>query len=501
VSLEDRLHPLLSAYVASPQWVKSTIGHAYAAVPDRIKYGAAFKRFRAETRRCYQVDGLSEAVEAKLMETLHCALSEVPAYSAYREILGQRLSPKSLLSHMPLTSKIDIKADLTRYLSPRRRPHEMLEMFTGGSTANPMRFFAHKHFTRPKEAAYFQDFDSRAGLRSGDIILNLRGRSVAGAGQPGGRMWMFEPIRRHLILSSDHMEPRFMPEYVKALRQWRPTAIHAFPSALYPLARWLDAHPEPAVTDRIHGIELTSENTYDYQLALFRRVFHCPVIRGYGHTERVLLAATMPDDDRFFFWPLYGYLELIDSSGREIKEPGILGEIVGTSFDNAVMPFVRYRTGDMGVWSDTPHRSLQGFQVLERIEGRLQDFVVCSDRRLVSITTLGSAHFRDLADVETIQYEQHEAGRLVLKVVCERDLDDRQRAAIATAVRSKTQDGCEVTVVRVASVEQTVLGKTRLLVQHLDVSGFLGSGMDPQLASGRSLDATGGTDERSPAAS
>lgn len=479
MALEDWLHPLLPRYVASPQWVKSSIGQVYAAVPKGLKYGRRFPRFQAEVERCSRGEGLAEAVDEKLSATLREALLHVPAYSAYRGLLDERMPPRELLARLPLTSKLDIKADTGRYLSRRFGPGDRLEMFTGGSTSNPMRFYFHKHITRPKESAYFEDMDARAGLQPGDVVLNLRGRSVPGAGEAGRRMWMFEPIKRHLILSSDHLEPRFMPEYVQALRDGKPTFVHAFPSALYPLARWLDAHPEPEITQRIHGIELTSENTYDHQLELFRRVFECPVIRGYGHTERVLLAATMPDDDRYFFWPLYGFLELVDSEGAPITQPGMLGEIVGTSFDNGVMPFVRYRTGDMGAWGERPHPQLPGFQVLERIEGRLQDFVVCHDRRLVSVTTLGAAHFADLAQVETIQYEQSTAGLLKLRVVCERALDDVQRDAIEHAVLAKTQGGCSVEVERVARIEPTARGKSRMLIQHLDISMYLGaSGLD-----------------------
>jgi phenylacetate-CoA ligase len=475
MSLEDRLHPWLSSYVASPQWVKSTIGRAYSLLPRRVKYGRMFPSFQAEVRRSYQLDGLAQAVDAKLMRTLSAALRNVPAYRAFRPLLDEGLSARELLARLPLTCKTDIKAQPQQYLSASAGSDDLLEMFTGGSTANPMRFFSQKNVTRPKESAYFEDLDQRAGLKGGEVILNLRGRTVPGAGEPGQRLWMFEPIKRHLILSSDHLEPRFMPEYVDAIRHWKPGFVHAFPSALYPLARWLDAHPSPEITDLIHGVLLTSENTYDHQLALFKRVFHCPVIRGYGHTERALLAATLPGDDRYFFWPLYGYLELVDARGHAITEPGVLGEIVGTAFDNEVMPFVRYRTGDMGAWSSAPHPGLPGFPVLERIEGRMQDFVVCRDHRVISVTTLGAAHFSDLADFESIQYEQSTPGRLTLRVVSGREIDARQRAAIELAVRQKTQGGCEVDVLRVPRIEPTAAGKQKMMLQHLDVSDYLGA--------------------------
>ncbi len=369
MALEDLLHPLLSSYVASPQWVKSTVGRIYAGVPKSIKYGSRYPRFRSDVKACYDSAEIADAVEAKLMATLRIALRDVPVYSRFRHLLARDLPARTLLSHLPLTTKLEIKANPKQYISARSGATDMLEMFTGGSTSNPMRFFAQKHVTRPKESAYIEDLDRRAGLRDGDVILNLRGRSVPGAGEPGRRLWMFEPIKRHLILSSDHLEPRFMAEYVSALREWKPTFVHAFPSALYPLARWLDAHPAPDITERIHGIELTSENTYAHQLEMFRRVFRCPIIRGYGHTERVLLAATMPDDDRYFFWPLYGYLELVDGDGLPITQPGIVGEIVGTSFDNAVMPFVRYRTGDMGAWGKKITRSCPVFRCSNASKG------------------------------------------------------------------------------------------------------------------------------------
>ena len=58
MALEDQLHSLLPSYVASPQWVKSIVGGAYAAIPRRIKYGDRFPQFQAEVRRCYQSHGL-----------------------------------------------------------------------------------------------------------------------------------------------------------------------------------------------------------------------------------------------------------------------------------------------------------------------------------------------------------------------------------------------------------------------------------------------------------
>jgi len=380
-----------------------------------------------------------------------------------------------VLAQLPVTDKLDIKRDPDVYLSRVHPASARLEMHTGGSTRHPMRFYLQKHVTRPKEYAYMSDFRSRLGAESDELVLSLRGRTVPTAAEPDGRVWMLEPIRRQLILSCDHLERRFMPRYAEALAQHRPTWIEAFPSALYPLARWLAQNPLPEFTRSVKGVMLFSETVNDAQREAIRAAFPCPVIAHYGHSERVLMAATLPDDGRYFFWPQYGHFELLDERDRPITEPGRIGFIVGTSFDNQVMPFVRYRTGDLAVLSESGHPSLAGFPACDRILGRLQEFVVCGDHRLVSITTLGVAHFPELEPAEAIQYEQQEPGRLQLKVVAEKPLGDAALERIARAVERKTQGGCTVAAVQVPRIDRTARGKARMIVQHLDVRRYFGA--------------------------
>jgi phenylacetate-CoA ligase len=348
-------------------------------------------------------------------------------------------------------------------------------MFTGGSTRNPMQFYLQKHVSRPKEYAFIHDFRERVGMGAADPVLALRGRTVPTAAQSGGSIWMYEPIKRQLILSSDHLERRYMPAYAQALALHRPVYIEAFPSALYPLARWLAANPMPEFTREVKGVMLYSENVYGFQMEKFREVFGCPILTHYGHSERVLMAASMPDDDRYFFWPQYGYFELLDAENRPITQPGKLGFVVGTSFDNKVMPFVRYRTGDLAVLSERGHPLLPGYPACERIVGRLQEFIVCRDHRLVSITTIGVAHFPELAAVETIQYEQDRPGHVTLKVVADHGLTPDQTDRIGRAVAAKMQGGCEVDVVQVDHIARTARGKSRMLVQNLDIRRYFGA--------------------------
>jgi phenylacetate-CoA ligase len=468
LAVEDLLHPLLGKYLRGPGWLRTAAGAAYARLPKRVRLGAAYDDFRRAIAATRGASHAEAYASAKLAETLAWTLETVPAYRPWRHLLSQLSDPRAVLAQLPIADKLHIKHATEAYLSRGMPRSAALATFTGGSTSTPMRFFLQKHVTRPKEHAFVDDFRARVGADDGDVVLALRGRSIAGA-ERGEPLWAYEPIRRHLMLSCDHMEHRFMRAHARVLAQWRPTYIEAFPSALYPLATWLETHPLPQFTRNLKGVMLFSENAYGFQMEKFRRVFGCPVVAHYGHSERALMAATQPHDERYFFWPQYGWLELVDAQDRPITEPGRLGYVVGTSFDNRVMPFVRYRTGDLAMLGEREDPRLPGHRVLERIAGRLQEFVRCADGRLVSITTLGTAHFPELCALEAIQYEQERAGEVRLHVVSAERLDPRVARRIARAVEEKLQGGCRVAVARVPHIERTPRGKARMLVQHLDL--------------------------------
>jgi len=236
MAIEDLLHPYLGKYLESPGWLKASAGRAYSLLPPRMRLGRAYER-HAEEVRAAGAEALARLAERKLSETLGWAFDTVPAYGGFKGLLGARRDAREVLAQLPVTDKLDIKRHAERYLSTAMPAQARLEMFTGGSTRNPMRFYLQKHVTRPKEYAYVQEFRRRVGATGEDLVLALRGRTVPSAAQPGGSIWMVEPIKRQLILSSDHLERRFMPAYAEALAQHRPRFIEAFHKALYKLAR------------------------------------------------------------------------------------------------------------------------------------------------------------------------------------------------------------------------------------------------------------------------
>lgn len=217
------------------------------------------------------------------------------------------------------------------------------------------------------------------------------------------------------------------------------------------------------------------ENVFDYHLTLLKKVFACPVLRHCGHAERALMAVSMPDDDHCFFWPQYGYFALVHEAGKSITKPGMLREMAGTGVDNQVMLFVRGPTGDMAILSNTPDPLLPGCPMGERIESRRQELLVCSEHRLISISSISVVHSDVFAELNAIQYEQAKPGHFFLKVVTERSLSAESRRRIVQAMETKTQGGYTAEVVEASEILPAWLGKHRMHVQHLDIFRNLGT--------------------------
>lgn len=470
--LEDRVYRWLKLYRAAPAALRKPLGELYRRLPARLRHGARFEHFRAEAnlRDPAQVARLAQA---RLRETLLWAASTVPAYRHLHGPRLARIAVDELLALFPLTSKAGYRAMPHAYLSAACRPSQRLPMQTSGSVAEPFAFVLEKGVSRAREAAYIEAFGARIGLRRDDVVLSLRGGEGAVAVKRGGPLHRYEPINRRLCISPNHLDAQSMVSHVEAALAHGVSFVQGYGSAVYELARWLELNPCPRFTAAIRGVQLFSECADEGMLALIERVFGCPVLVHYGHSERAVMAASMPDDPRYFVWPLYGHVELVDAAGEPIRTAGVPGEIVATGFDNRAMPLVRYRTGDVAMWSQGPsHPALPGFPVLERIDGRSNDFFVAKDGRHIPVASLGGLRPPVFLKVEATQYEQREPGRLLVRLQTSRPLAPAAFNAISDYFRAKLLGLVEAELQVVPHIPRTAYGKRRLMIQHLGGASF-----------------------------
>ncbi|TVX92755.1 phenylacetate--CoA ligase family protein [Paenibacillus agilis] len=167
------------------------------------------------------------------------------------------------------------------------------------------------------------------------------------------------PLRHRMLLLSNRMsdEPKMMEHYVQQMSIQQPHFIQGRFSSLYQLAQYMtDKQIEPPPS--LLFIQNWGESIIPSQRAFVEAAFGVRLADYYGLEEMWLIAFEAPDG-RFLVDEQVVFVEVIDPDTLEPVSDGEYGEIVVTSLVMRTVPYVRYRTGDIGkIWRDDQTGSL-----------------------------------------------------------------------------------------------------------------------------------------------
>jgi len=330
-----------------------------------------------------------------------------------------------------------------------------------------MGFYVEKDITSAKEWAFMITQWNRVGFRIGDRCVVLRGDVVQSANK--GKFWEYNPVNKNLILSSYHMSDETLPNYISKIREFRPSFIQVYPSAVTILAKFMrknNIKPFSGLTALLCG----SEALYLWQRVLLEETFQCRVYSWYGHTEQVVLAGECEKSAYYHVFPEYGIVELIGKGDKTITQENELGEIVATGFNNFACPFIRYRTMDLAVPTNRKCECGRNYTLLKSVEGRLQELVVTKDKRLITLTALIFAqHFEAFAQIKEMQLVQEKEGELIVKVVRTSQYSVNDEKEILSKMQRAVSDGLDISFSYVNNIPRTKNGKYKFLIQKLPI--------------------------------
>jgi phenylacetate-CoA ligase len=333
---------------------------------------------------------------------------------------------------------------------------------TGGSTGIPFGFYRDPiAFGRELASKALQYY--RVGWREGDRQLVLRGLPID---TPDHIQYV--PEFEELRCSSYHLVPEHMRVFLERAHEYKPQWLRCYPSSGYIFAHFVEQSGQRISS--LKGILCASENLYDYQRHYLTKVFGVRVFSHYGHYEQAALAGYCEHEDTYHVLPQYGIVKLIDEQGNTLTQPGSIGEIVATSLIMYATPFIRYRTRDFAALKGTGCEACgRPYQVWERIEGRLQEFIVTATGRHISMTSI-NMHDDTFDDVQQFQFEQHTKGHLEFRYIPKSTWSGDAAEKIRKSLRRKLGPDVDLSLSPVQSIPLTGRGKYRFLIQHLQLT-------------------------------
>ncbi len=362
------------------------------------------------------------------------------------------------LRKLPLVEKQTIRDELEKFSAPVR---ERTYVTTGGSTGIPFGFYR-EPAAFSKELASKAHQYARVGWQEGDRQFVFRGLPIDTSDH-----MIFVPEFNELRCSSYHLVPECMERFVQRAWDYRPDWLRCYPSSGYIFASFLKETGREFPP--LKGILCASENLYDFQKQLLSEVFHARVFSHYGHYELAVLAGFCEHEDTYHVLPQYGFAELLDQTDCPVNQTGQMGEVVATSFLMHATPFVRYRTRDFAVLDEECSSCGRPYQVWNRIEGRLQEFLVTGTGRYISMTAI-NFHDDTFNHIQQFQFHQRQTGnvtfRYIPKKTCTPGVVDDMKRRLMT----KLGDDVVLEMKEVAQLPVTGRGKHRFLVQELSLT-------------------------------
>ena len=351
---------------------------------------------------------------------------------------------------------------------------------TGGSTGEPLEFTTGPYAYSIANA--HQEFVlKKMGYHVGDGIACFNGVSVPEGLQEKGIYWTprigerSEPdllaqraqpdyLRIYpygeICYSTHYLSKSTIGRYLDHIDKRGYAFWMGYPSPVYELAKYIS---ENGITLSCFpkAVQLTSEMVDASQLQLISEALKCRVYLQYGHSEACLYAHTYDDTFAYFCSPFPGYLEVVDESGRHVREDEA-GEVIVTGFGHLGMPFVRYRTGDRAEF----HSRKNGVVKLTRVLGRTQDYFITSKQEKISVTgVIFGQHFRAFRNIAQWQIIQDAPGKARVLVVPGEGFGSEDEEEICNRISCQTS--IAVSVERVSSIPLTSRGKRPFFVQNV----------------------------------
>lgn len=358
------------------------------------------------------------------------------------------------LRMLPLLTKSDIRKNVEKMKAEGHGP--LTRYNTGGSSGEPLIFYMGKGRKSHDVAAKWRA-TRWWGVDIGDPELVVWGSPIELGAQDRVRRLRDGMLRSHL-LSAFEMSSQNLDRFVESIRVNRPTMLFGYPSSLSLIAHHAQKKRVAMSDLGIQVAFVTSEKLYDEQRAIISEVFGCPVANGYGARDAGFIAHQCPSGSLHISAEDI-IVETVRSDGTPAAQ-GEVAEIVVTHMATADFPFVRYRTGDMGVLGSEPCACGRGLPVLKEVQGRTTDFVVARDGTVMHGLALIYT-VRDLPGVDKFQIEQVSLDLTVVRLVANKAFDDASEARIVREYRARLGDAVEIRVEKVVDIPVEASGKYR----------------------------------------
>ena len=342
-----------------------------------------------------------------------------------------------------IDKKIMTGCSINEILSNLYNKKDLISVKTAGSNGMPFLFYIDYNFDQFRKAQSLRPyFTNGRRLCDDSIVFSVH---------PGpGKKWY-----QHLGLLQDTYEysGAMIKDQINLIKKKKPAVIQGYGSILSLLS---DQIIEEKINMPKPKLIFTDSEllTYDMRENI-ENAFDNKAIDIYGTYETDNIAYECSFHNGYHIAVDSVIMEFI-RQGKTVK-PDEEGEIVVTVLNNFAMPFIRYNLHDIGSYSSKTCSCSRTFPMLNKIEGRANDYMVTKDGKELSFFNI--AYFDILApNVREYQIVQEDFNNFNVFIVPGLGYRNHGEKVIIPAIKKYFPDG-DIKVNIVSNIERELSGK------------------------------------------
>lgn len=435
---------------------------------NEVKYGLRFLvRDTLNSERRVQAllaherlprEQLAAVTDRLLTDTLQAATRHIPRYYGVKTTIGVGNVREALVTQFPIIEKRDLTERPAEHYPHGSTPRPWTIVGrTSGTSGTPLQVFRSLNSVLWENAIVERHF-RWSGYRPGMRRAFLRGDLVVPIERTTPPYWFLNRYNNQLIVSSRHLREECVGDIIEKLAQFAPFMMEAYPSTAYELALLLE---QRNATLKIPYVYTGSEPLYPHQRQLIEARLAARVMDHYGMAERIAYA-TECEHGGLHVNSDYSYVEIVDDDGRPTDGEGY---VVGTTFNNALMPLVRYRMSDRTRWRREACPCGRTYPLIEPVTGKFEDTLFGSRGQRISPSVVTFA-FKSLRGIKYSQVAQTDESTWEIRVVPEESFSEAERNRLIENVRHLVDPGIHVVVREVTEIARTSAHKYRWIVNE-----------------------------------
>ena len=430
----------------------------------RHRYNKKFFSILAEfeDRLSWGSDQIEAFKISRLKKILSFAYETVPYYrNLFKEI---QFDPNDLRSvedikSLPLLTKEIVKENPEGFISEKYSKKHMMRKSTSGTTGAGLVFWGTDEADKAQWATWWR-YRRQHGIKFGEWMADFGQAAIVPPEQTNPPFHRLDYVRKEVRLSNNHMSIDNLFYYFEELSKRKIRWIHGYPSSITTMANFM-IHNNLALSRNPEIITCGAENLLPFQVDSIKKAFGVTPIQHYGQEEGIANISQCPygslhvDED-------FSLVEFMKSEDTDDEY-----SIVGTTMWNYGMPFIRYQTNDLVALDSRQCECGRWGRIVKQINGRQEDYVVCSDGTKVS--TLNQ-QFKDFDKIHAVQIYQKKKGEIFLRIVKYGNFGEKDESALIRTLRKRfAEDKMDISIEYVHQIPRTSSGKSKLVVSELEV--------------------------------